>query len=42
MEPDSGADVSVMDERQYNALKRKSYEDITLLDKQNEIKHSSE
>ena len=30
MEPDSGADVSVMDERQYNALKRKSYEEITL------------
>ena len=30
MEPDSGADVSVMDEQQYNALKRKSYEDITL------------
>ena len=30
MEPDSGADVSVMDERQYNALKRKSYEDIAL------------
>ena len=30
MELDSGADVSVMDERQYNALKRKSYEDIAL------------
>ena len=30
MEPDSGADVSVMDERQYNALKRKSYEEIVL------------
>ena len=30
MEPDSGADISVMDERQYNALKRKSYEDIAL------------
>ena len=30
MEPDSGADVSVMDERQFNALKRKSYEDIAL------------
>ena len=30
MEPDSGADVSVIDERQYNALERKSYEEIAL------------
>ena len=30
MEPDSGADISVMDERQYNALKHISYEDIAL------------
>ena len=30
MEPDSGTDVSVMDERQYDALKCKSYEDIVL------------
>ena len=30
MEPDSGADVNVMDERQYRALKRKAYDDIML------------
>ena len=28
-EPDSGADVNVMDERQYGALQRKTYKDIT-------------
>ena len=30
MEPDSGADVNVMDERQYRALKHKTYDDIML------------
>ena len=30
MEPDSGADVNVMDEYHYMALKRKSYENIAL------------
>ena len=30
MEPDSGADVNVMDEYHYKALKRKSYENIAL------------
>ena len=30
MEPDSGADVNIMDEHQYRALKRKTYENITL------------
>ena len=30
MEPDSGADVNVMDECQYRTLKRKTYDDITL------------
>ena len=30
VEPDSGADVNVMDERQYSALQRKTYEDISL------------
>ena len=30
MEPDSGADDNVMDECQYRALKRKTYDDITL------------
>ena len=30
MEPDSGADVNVMDEHQHRALKRKTYENITL------------
>ena len=30
MEPDSGADVNVMDAHQYRALKRKTYEHITL------------
>ena len=29
VEPDSGADVIVMDECQYGALQRKTYEDIT-------------
>ena len=32
MEPDSGADVNVMDEYHYKALKRKSYEKIALHD----------
>ena len=32
MEPDSGADVNVMDEYHYKALKRKSYENIALHD----------
>ena len=30
MEPDTGADVNVMDERQYKALKRKTFDSITL------------
>ena len=30
MEPDSGADVNVMDEYQYRALKRKSFDYIEL------------
>ena len=30
MEPDSGADVNVMDEYHYMTLKRKSYENIAL------------
>ena len=44
VEPDSGADVNVMDERQYTALQRKTYEDITpkLSTLQNELKVSGE
>ena len=49
MEPDSGADVNVMDECQYKALKRKSYENILLRDSntklstlQNELRVSGE
>ena len=49
MEPDSEAEVNVMDERQYRALKRKTYENITLKASstklstlQNEIKISGE
>ena len=30
VEPDSGADVNVMDERQHGALRRETYENITL------------
>ena len=30
MEPNNGADIRVIKERQYKALKRKSYEDIVL------------
>ena len=32
MEPDSGADVNVMDEYHYKALERKSYENLALHD----------
>ena len=32
MEPDNGADVNVMDEYLYKALKRKSYENLALHD----------
>ena len=49
MEPDSGADVNVMDEYHYKALKRKSYEPISLRDSktrlstlQNELRVSGE
>ena len=49
VEPDSRADVNVMDERQYGALKRKTQEDITLKTSktklstvQNELKVSCE
>ena len=49
VEPDSGADVNVMDQRQYGALKRKTQEDITLKSSntklstlQNELKVSGE
>ena len=49
MEPDSGAEVNVMDERQYSALQRKTYEDISLKASntklstlQNELKVSGE
>lgn len=49
VEPDSGADVNVMDQHQYGALKRKTQEDITLKSSntklstlQNELKVSGE
>ena len=49
VEPDSGADVNVMDERQYGALKRKTLDEITLKTSntklstlQNELKVSGE
>ena len=49
MEPDSVADVNVMDEYHYNVLKRKSYENIALQNRstklstlQNELQVSGE
>ena len=37
MEPDSGADVNVMDEFQYRALKRKSYDEIALTESKTKL-----
>ena len=37
MEPDSGADVNVMDEFQYRALKRKSFDEIALTESKTKL-----